>query len=60
VFGELAMLGDGHRHADVVAETDAVVLSMFGANFREMQASMPVVAGRLQEIAAARSSPDIP
>src|SRR5262245_29000257 len=28
VFGELAILGDGHRHADVIAETDAVVLSM--------------------------------
>ncbi len=41
VFGELALLGDGRRHADVVAVTDVRVLSMFGTHFREMQSSMP-------------------
>jgi hypothetical protein len=37
-----------------VAETDSVVLSMFGTHFREMQASMPVIAERVEAIAAQR------
>jgi CRP-like cAMP-binding protein len=56
VFGELALLGDGHRQADAVAATDTVVLSMFGTHFREMQASMPVVAQRVSEIAEQRKA----
>ena len=54
VFGELAMLGDGHRRADVVASSDVRVFSMFGTRFREMQVSMPAVAARLQELADRR------
>ena len=54
VFGELALLGDGHRKADAVAATEAVVLSMFGTHFREMQRSMPTIAKRLEELAASR------
>ncbi|HEV8089361.1 MAG TPA: cyclic nucleotide-binding domain-containing protein [Actinomycetota bacterium] len=41
VFGELALLGDGRRHADVIAVTDVRVLSLFGTHFREMQSTMP-------------------
>jgi CRP-like cAMP-binding protein len=54
VLGELAILGDGRRKADAVAETEVVVLSMFGTRFREMQLSMPIVAERLDAIAAQR------
>jgi CRP-like cAMP-binding protein len=51
VFGELALLGDGRRHADVVAVTDVRVLSMFGTHFREMQTSMPSVEAGLERLA---------
>ena len=54
VFGELALLGDGHRRADVVATTDVRVYTMFGTRFREMQMSMPALAARLQEVAEQR------
>jgi CRP-like cAMP-binding protein len=45
VFGELALLGDGRRYADVG------VLSMFGTHFREMQTSMPSVEASLERLA---------
>jgi CRP-like cAMP-binding protein len=58
VFGEIAFFGDGHRSADVIAETDVTVLSMFGTRFRELQMSMPGVAQRLRELARERASQD--
>lgn len=54
VFGELALLGDGRRHADVVAVTDVRVLSMFGTHFREMQATLPGVEAGLERLADER------
>jgi CRP-like cAMP-binding protein len=51
VFGELALLGDGRRYADVVAVGDVGVLSMFGTHFREMQTSMPSVEASLERLA---------
>jgi CRP-like cAMP-binding protein len=54
VFGELALLGDGSRHADVVAVTDLRVLSMFGTHFREMQATLPAVETGLERLADER------
>jgi CRP-like cAMP-binding protein len=51
VFGELALLGDGRRHADVVAVTDVRVLSMFGTHFREMQTMMPSLEAGLERLA---------
>jgi len=54
VFGELALLGDGRRHADVIAVTDVRVLSMFGTHFREMQASMPAIEAGLERLADER------
>ena len=56
-FGEIAMLGDGRRSADVVAVNDVRVYSMFGTRFREMQDVMPAVAARLQRLAESRSGP---
>ena len=54
MFGELALLGDGSRHADVVAVTDLRVLSMFGTHFREMQATLPAVETGLERLADER------
>jgi len=56
VFGEMAILGDGHRKASVVAETPVRVLSMFGTRFRQMQAAHPEVAARLEELARERAA----
>jgi CRP-like cAMP-binding protein len=58
VFGEIAMLGDGRRSADVVAVGDVRIYSMFGTRFREMQEAMPAVAARLRELADSRSGSD--
>jgi CRP-like cAMP-binding protein len=54
VFGELSLLGDGRRHADVVAVTNVRVLSMFGTHFREMQSTMPAVEAGLVRLADER------
>jgi CRP-like cAMP-binding protein len=54
VFGELALLGDGRRHADVIAVTDVRVLSMFGTHFREMQSTMPAIESGLERLADER------
>ena len=56
VFGEMAFYGDGRRNADVVAETEGRALAMFGTRYREMQAGMPDVAERLQDLAHQRAS----
>jgi CRP-like cAMP-binding protein len=56
VFGELALLGDGRRHADVIAVTDVSVLSMFGTHFREMQSTMPAIEAGLERLADDRLS----
>jgi len=56
VFGELAPLGDGRRHADVIAVTDVRVLSMFGTHFREMQSTMPAIEAGLERLADDRLS----
>ena len=52
--GELALLGDGRRHADVIAVTDVRVLSMFGPHFREMQSTMPAIEAGLERLADER------
>jgi len=48
-FGEMAILGDGRRFADVVATTPMTLFAMFGTNFREMEAELPVVASRIRD-----------
>ena len=55
VFGELSFFDKGRRVADVVATTDVRVLSMFGAQFRELQMGMPTVAKRLEYLATSRT-----
>jgi CRP-like cAMP-binding protein len=55
VFGELALVGDGRRTADVFADTEVRVLAMFGTRFRELLSMAPEVAARLDRIASRRS-----
>jgi CRP-like cAMP-binding protein len=55
VFGEVAFFTDGRRTANVFAETDVRVLSMFGTRFRELQALTPAIADRLEAIARERA-----
>ena len=55
VFGEMALVGDGRRTADVFADTEVRVLAMFGTRFRELQTLAPEVARRLDRIASERS-----
>jgi CRP-like cAMP-binding protein len=54
VFGEMSFFGDGRRNADVVAESAGRLLVMFGTRFREMQATMPDVAARLESLVSTR------
>jgi cAMP-dependent protein kinase regulator len=47
-FGEMAMMGDGRRMADVFATTPMTILAMFGTRFRELEADLPEIAGRIR------------
>jgi CRP-like cAMP-binding protein len=56
VFGEMAFfVGHGRRNADVIAETDVRVFSMFGTGFQEMKATIPDVASRLWDPVRSRA-----
>lgn len=56
VFGEMAFFApNSRRTATVVAETPVVVFQMFGTYFREMEAELPEVAGRLKHLRDARA-----
>jgi CRP-like cAMP-binding protein len=48
-FGEMAIMGDGRRIADVVATSPMRLLAIFGTSFRELEAGLPIVAGRISE-----------
>jgi CRP-like cAMP-binding protein len=54
VFGEMALVGTGKRNADVVATSAMVLATMMVWDFRNLTQSHPLVAGRLEEIIAAR------
>ena len=47
-FGEMAIMGDGHRIADVVATSPMTIFAMFGTSFRELEASLPDVAAEIR------------
>lgn len=47
-FGEMAIMADGRRIADVVATSPMRLLAMFGTSFRELEANLPDVAGRIR------------
>jgi CRP/FNR family cyclic AMP-dependent transcriptional regulator len=53
-FGEMAMVGDGRRMADVVATSPMTVFAMFGTAFREMESGYPAIAARIRATAEER------
>src|SRR5262245_11154573 len=53
-FGEMAIMGDGRRVADVVATSPMTIFEMFGTSFRELEAGMPDVAARLRAVVEER------
>ena len=53
-FGEMAMLGDGRRKADVVASSPMTIFAMFGTAFREMESGYPALAARIRATAEER------
>ena len=55
-FGEMAILGDGRRVADVVATAPMTLYAMFGTSFREMEAELPEVAAQIRIAVEARQT----
>jgi CRP-like cAMP-binding protein len=53
-FGEMAILGDGRRNADVVTTSPVTLFAMFGTAFREMESLLPDVAGEIRTTVEAR------
>jgi subfamily B ATP-binding cassette protein HlyB/CyaB len=47
-FGELSIVGDGHRTASVLATSQVTVWCMFGTRFRELEAQFPELAERIK------------
>ena len=47
-FGELSIIGDGHRTATVKATSDVTVWSMFGIDFRNLEKQFPELAGKIR------------
>jgi CRP-like cAMP-binding protein len=55
-FGEMAMMGDGRRVADVVATSPITLFEMFGTHFRELEMTLPEVAARIRATLEERRS----
>jgi len=47
-FGEMAILGEGRRRGTVVATSPLTVLTMFGTEFRRLEAELPELAERIR------------
>jgi CRP-like cAMP-binding protein len=47
-FGEMTLMGDGRRVADVIATSPMVVFAMFRTAFREMEAAFPEIASKVR------------
>lgn len=56
VFGEIAILGNTHRNADVVATSVMSLLSMNGSEFRRLVADHPDIERRIRTLAEERLS----
>lgn len=56
VFGEMAILGNTHRNADVVATSVMSLLSMNGSEFRRLVADHPDIERRIRSLAEERLS----
>ncbi len=47
-FGELSIIGDGHRTATVKATSPVTLWSMFGTEFRSVERQFPELAERIR------------
>ena len=54
-FGEMAILGDGHRNATLVATAPGTLWCMFGTTFRKLELDHPEIAEIINAAAARRS-----
>jgi CRP-like cAMP-binding protein len=57
VFGEMALLSEGYRTADVVATSVMSLVTMMVWDFRKTTEEYPVIAERLRELARERTQP---
>jgi CRP-like cAMP-binding protein len=47
-FGELSIIGDGHRTATVKTTSHVTVWSMFGTRFQSLEQQFPELAERIR------------
>jgi CRP-like cAMP-binding protein len=59
-FGEMALLGDTTRNADVVASSAMTAMVMTDSAFRSLARKMPDVAAEIREACRARAAWEIP
>lgn len=57
VFGEMALLGNSHRNADVVATSVMSLLSVTATEFRRLAGEVPDLERRLRDLAEGRRAP---
>lgn len=57
VFGEMAILGNSHRNADVVATSVMSLLSMTTTEFRRLVSDVPKLERRIRDLAEGRRAP---
>ena len=55
-FGEMSILGDGHRTATVTADTETTVWALFGSSFRELEMDSPEIAETIRKAVEARAA----
>jgi CRP-like cAMP-binding protein len=53
-FGEVAILGDGHRTATVTSTSPVQLLVMFGTEFRRLETAHPEIAARIADAMQSR------
>lgn len=59
-FGEVAILGSGHRTATVMSTSPVRLLVMFGTEFRQLETAHPEIASRLVDAMDARVASPTP
>lgn len=57
VFGEMAILGNSHRNADVLATSVMSLLSMTTTEFRRITSDVPELERRIRDLAEGRRAP---
>jgi CRP-like cAMP-binding protein len=55
-FGEMSILGDGHRTATVTADVETTVWVLFGSSFRELELQSPEITQIIRKAVEARAA----